>query len=98
MIMALFPAPFVAGIILLAFGWWHHNRLLRGVGDGFMAIACSLMVYQFYMIREYPGGISTGLFLSGWTDYLGFIVISLAGGLLAGDGLVQLLLKKSSSS
>ena len=56
------------------------------------------MVYQTYMIRDYASYVSTGLFLDNWTDYIGFVGISLVGGLLAGDGILQLIHKKSSSS
>ena len=94
----LFPGPLLIGTILLAIGLWKRERILRVFGDFILAIACILMVYDFYMVADYVSYVSTGLYLESWTDYLGFVGISLVGGLLAGDGLLQLSRKKSSSS
>lgn len=86
------------GALLMAIGLWKRERILRVFGDFMLAVACVLMVYDFYMVQDHVNYISTGLFLKSWTDYLGFVGISLIGGLLAGDCIVQLLNKKSSSS
>jgi len=98
MIAPLYTMPLIAGGILLAFGLYSKESWLRACGDGLLVIACVLVILQFHMIKEHTSWVEYGLFLDSWSDYLGFAGIVLVGGLLAADGIVQILPKKSSSS
>jgi len=98
MIILLYPMPLLAGALLLAVGFYTRNRLLRVAGDAFLTLALLVMIYQLYMTADHTSWIEHGLFLNSWSDYIGFAGSILVAGLLAGDGLAQVLYKKSSSS
>lgn len=98
MIALLYPAPLVLGAILLAIGLACRERILRVSGDLILVIGCIIMVYQVYMVHDYTSYIITELRLETLTEYLGFIGTLVVAGILAGDGLLQLFPKKSSSS
>ncbi len=98
MIALLYPMPLLLGAILLALGLYLKERVLRVAGDTILTIALLLLIYQAYMTVDYASRIEHGLFLDSWSDYLGFGGACACAGILVGDGLSQVLFKKSSSS
>jgi len=98
MIAPLYLWPLLIGGILLVIGLFSKERWLRACGDALLVVACILLILQFYMIRDHASWFEYGLFLDSWSDYVGFAGIIIVAGILAADGIVQVMPKKSSSS
>ncbi len=81
---------FIVGAIFLALGLSKKDRLLRILGDLFMAAGLALILVFTHALDE--------LEMNGMSDYAVFVGLAVPAGLLAGDALAQAILKKSSSS